>query len=573
MGFVFGVVVGIVVGLGIIVGFVRCENARAAQRSQLATTIAAFARMTVEDSRKILPPQFYPSWVVFSSSQKLSFLLSTRTFYNSSSQIRSWTHAVAASELIKTSVEPILEQYRPVILASLKFSKFTLGTVAPQFTGVSIIEDGGDGVTMELEMQWDGNPSIILDIKTLLGVALPVQVKNIGFTGVFRLIFKPLVDEFPGFGALSYSLRQKKKLDFTLKVIGGDISAIPGLYDAIEGAIRDAVEDSITWPVRKVVPILPGDYSDLELKPVGILEVKLVQAKELTNKDIIGKSDPYAVVYIRPLRDRMKKSKTINNDLNPIWNEHFEFVVEDVSTQHITVKVYDSEGLQSSELIGCAQLRLDELQPGKVKDVWLKLVKDLEIQRDNKNRGQVHLELLYCPYGMENSFTNPFAPNYSMTSLEKVLKNATKGMESNGNENAATPKKKEVIIRGVLSVTVISAEDLPATDFMGKSDPFVVLTLKKAETKNKTRVVNDSLNPVWNQTFDFVVEDGLHDMLIVEVWDHDTFGKDYMGRCILTLTRVILEGEYRERFELDGGKSGYLNLHLKWMPQPIFRDA
>ncbi|KOM32982.1 hypothetical protein LR48_Vigan01g253800 [Vigna angularis] len=558
MGFVFGVVVGIVVGLGIIVGFVRCENARAAQRSQLATTIAAFARMTVEDSRKILPPQFYPSWLTWLNSHLTKI----------------WPYVnEAASELIKTSVEPILEQYRPVILASLKFSKFTLGTVAPQFTGVSIIEDEGDGVTMELEMQWDGNPSIVLDIKTLLGVALPVQVKNIGFTGVFRLIFKPLVDEFPGFGAISYSLRQKKKLDFTLKVIGGDISAIPGLYDAIEGAIRDAVEDSITWPVRKVVSILPGDYSDLELKPVGILEVKLVQAKELTNKDIIGKSDPYAVVYIRPLRDRMKKSKTINNDLNPIWNEHFEFIVEDVSTQNLIVKVYDSEGLQSSELIGCAQLRLAELQPGKVKDVWLKLVKDLEIQRDNKNRGQVHLELLYCPFGMENSFTNPFAPNYSMTSLEKVLKNATNGIESNANENAATPKKKEVIIRGVLSVTVVSAEELPATDFLGKSDPFVVLTLKKAETKNKTRVVNDSLNPVWNQTFDFVVEDGLHDMLIVEVWDHDTFGKDYMGRCILTLTRVILEGEYKERFELDGAKSGYLNLHLKWMPQPIFRDA
>lgn len=28
----------------------------------------------------------------------------------------------------------------------------------------------------------------------------------------------------------------------------------------IQGAIRDAIEDSITWPVRKVVPILPGDY-------------------------------------------------------------------------------------------------------------------------------------------------------------------------------------------------------------------------------------------------------------------------------------------------------------------------
>lgn len=29
---------------------------------------------------------------------------------------------------------------------------------------------------MELEMQWDGNPSIILAIKTLLGLSLPVQV-------------------------------------------------------------------------------------------------------------------------------------------------------------------------------------------------------------------------------------------------------------------------------------------------------------------------------------------------------------------------------------------------------------
>lgn len=566
MGFVFGVVVGIIVGLAIIIAFVRSENSRSARRSQLATTIAAFARMTVEDSRKLLPSQFYPSWVVFSNRQKLTWLNSHLT--------KIWPYVnEAASELIKTSAEPILEEYRPMVLSALKFSKFTLGTVAPQFTGVSIIEDGGDGVTMELEVQWDGNPSIILDIKTLVGLALPVQVKNVGFTGVFRLIFKPLVNEFPGFGAVCYSLRQKKNLDFTLKVIGGDISTIPGLYDAIEGAIRDAVEDSITWPVRKIVPILPGDYSDLELKPVGILEVKLVQAKELTNKDLIGKSDPYAVLYVRPLRNRTKKSKTINNDLNPIWNEHFEFIVEDASTQHLFVKLYDDEGLQSSELIGCTDIKLSELEPGKVKDVWLKLVKDLEIQRDNKNRGQVHLELLYCPYGTENSFTNPFARNYSMTSLEKVLKGSTNGIDSNGNESDAAQRKKEVIIRGVLSVTVISAEDLPAVDFMGKSDPFVVLTLKKAETKNKTRVVNNSLNPVWNQTFDFVVEDGLHDMLLVEVYDHDTFGKDYMGRVILTLTRAILEGEYKERFELDGAKSGFLNLHLKWMPQSIYRDS
>ncbi|CAA2963637.1 synaptotagmin-5-like [Olea europaea subsp. europaea] len=565
MGFFAGLVIGVVFGLGLIVAFVRSENARSKKRSDLATTVAAFARMTVEDSRKLLSPEYYPSWVVFSQRQKLTWL--------NLHLDKIWPYVnEAASELIKANVEPILEQYRPVILASLTFSKLTLGTVAPQFTGVSIIEDGTEGITMELEMQWDGNPNIVLDIKTYLGVALPVQVKDIGFTGVFRLIFRPLVDELPCFGAVCFSLRQKKKLDFKLKVVGGDISTIPGLSDAIESMIRDAVEDSITWPVRKIIPILPGDYSDLELKPVGILEVKLVQAKELTNKDIIGKSDPYAVLYVRPLRDRMKKSRTINNQLNPIWNEHFEFIIEDASTQHLVIKIYDDEGvLQSSELIGCAQLPLSDLEPGKVKDVWLKLVKDLEIQRDNKNRGQVHLELLYIPNGMENGFTNPFAQKFSMTSLEKVLKSGNKGKEL--VENGGDVKQREVIVRGVLSVTVILAEDLAPADFMGKADPYVVLIMKKTESKNKTRVVNDNLNPVWNQTFDFVVEDGLHDMLIIEVWDHDTFGKDYMGRCILTLTRVIFEGEYKDTFPLDGAKSGTLNLHLKWNPQPIYRDS
>ncbi|XP_075077589.1 synaptotagmin-5 isoform X2 [Nicotiana tabacum] len=530
-----------------------------------ATTIAAFGRMTVEDSRKIFTPEQYPSWVVFSNQQKLKWL--------NSHLEKLWPYVdEAASELVRSSVEPILEQYRPMILASLKFSKFTLGTVAPQFTGISILEDGTEGITMELEMQWDGNPSIILDIKTYVGVALPVQVKNIGFTGVFRLIFRPLVDEFPCFGAVCYSLRQKKKLDFTLKVVGGDMTAIPGISDAIEGTIRDAIEDSITWPVRKIIPILPGDYSDLELKPTGVLEVKLVQAKELTNKDLIGKSDPFAELYVRPIRDRMKKSKTINNQLNPVWNEHFEFVVEDPLTQHLVVKIYDDEGLQAAELIGCAHIRLNELEPGKVKDVWLKLVKDLEIQRDQKNRGQVHLELLYCPYGMKNGFSNPFAPNMSMTSLEKVFKSGAEGKEATKNGGEIN-RRKDVIVRGVLSVTVISADDLAPTDLMGKADPYVVITMKKTETKNKTRVVPESLNPVWNQTFDFVVEDGLHDMLILEVWDHDTFGKDYMGRCILTLTRVLMEGEYKETFELDGAKSGKLNLHLKWAPQPIYRDS
>lgn len=565
MSFFVGFVLGIALGIGIIIGFARFERIRSKKRTDLAATIAAFAKMTVEDSRKLLPAEFYPSWLVFSQRQKLTWL---------NLQLdKIWPYVnEAASELIRSSVEPMLEQYRPSILAALTFSKLTLGNVAPQFTGVSIIEGDAGAITMELDMQWDGNPNIILDIRTRVGVGLPIQVKNIGFTGVFRLIFKPLVNEFPCFGAVCFSLRENRNLEFTLKVIGGEISAIPGISDAIEETIRDAIEDSITWPVRQIIPIIAGDYSYLELKPVGTLEVKLIQAMELTNKDIIGKSDPFAKLFIRPVRSKMQTSKTINNQLNPIWNEHFEFIVEDETTQHLTVRVFDDEGVQASEIIGCAQFPLKDLEPGKVKDIWLKLVKDLHIQRDNKNRGKVHLELLFCPYGTKSALTNPFTKDFRLTALEKALKSGSDGKETSDPAKSALGKRKDVILRGVLSVTVISAEDLPAVDLMGKSDPFVVLIMKKTEQKQKTRVVNNSLDPVWNQTFDFVVEDGLHDLLMLEVWDHDAFGKDKMGRCIMTLTRVILEGEFTETFHVDGTKSGKLNLHLKWTAQPIFRD-
>ncbi|CAL8996991.1 unnamed protein product [Prunus brigantina] len=594
MGFFFGMIIGIAIGIGLIVAFARAERIRSKCRSDLAKTVAAFARMTVQDSRKLLPSQYYPSWVVFTQRQKLSFISQTPQLLcflffmfcplcvyfmshapNVSHSESSICYSKAASELIKSNVEPILEQYRPVILSSLKFSTLTLGTVAPQFTGVTVVESESvaGGVTLELELQWDGNPNIVLDIKTRVGLALPVQVKNIGFTGVFRLIFKPLVDEFPCFGAVSYSLREKKKLDFVFKISGGDISSIPGVSDAIEETIRDAIEDCITWPVRNVIPIIPGDYSDLELKPIGTLEVKLVEAKELTNKDLVGKSDPFAVIFIRPLPDRTKTSKVIDNDLNPIWNEHFEFVVEDSTTQHLTIRIFDHEGLQAAELIGCAQMKLSQLEPGKVKDVWLKLVKDLEVQRDTKYRGQVHLELLYCPFGIDGNIVNPFDHDFALTSLEKALKHESNETDSSELRKTAAQKKKEVFVRGVLSVTVISAEDLPVVDFMGKADPFVVIIMKKSEAKAKTRVVTNNLNPVWNQTFDFMVEDALHEMLMVEVWDHDTFGKDRIGRVIMTLTRVLMEGEYQDCYALDIAKSGRIYLSLKWVAQHKVRDT
>lgn len=89
---------------------------------------------------------------------------------------------------------------------------------------------------------------------------------------------------------------------------------------------------------------------------------------------------------------------------------------------------------------------------------------------------------------MKNGFTNPFAPEFSMTSLEKVLNSGEEDMDSVENGGDVRNKRREVITRGVLAVTVISADDLAPADVMGKADPYVVVSMKKTAAKNKTRV-------------------------------------------------------------------------------------
>lgn len=77
--------------------------------------------------------------------------------------------------------------------------------------------------------------------------------------------------------------------------------------------------------------------SDLELKPVGKAIVTVVKATDLKNMELVGKSDPYVVVHIRPLFK--VKTKVKDNNLNPVWNETFELIAEDKETQSILFEV------------------------------------------------------------------------------------------------------------------------------------------------------------------------------------------------------------------------------------------
>lgn len=78
-------------------------------------------------------------------------------------------------------------------------------------------------------------------------------------------------------------------------------------------------------------------------KPVGILHVKVIRAKNLLKMDLFGKSDPYVKLKLSDERLPAKKTTIRMKSLNPEWNESFKLIVKDPATQVLQLHVYDWE--------------------------------------------------------------------------------------------------------------------------------------------------------------------------------------------------------------------------------------
>ncbi|EFJ15178.1 hypothetical protein SELMODRAFT_118690 [Selaginella moellendorffii] len=87
-----------------------------------------------------------------------------------------------------------------------------------------------------------------------------------------------------------------------------------------------------------------------------------------------------------------------------------------------------------------------------------------------------------------------------------------------------------------LQVNVFEARGLAAKDPNGSSDPYVRLQLGR--TKSSTGVIHACLNPVWNEEFDFRVDDSGAEILI-SVWDEDCFADDFLGQVKLPVSKIL----------------------------------
>ncbi|CAF1228315.1 unnamed protein product [Adineta steineri] len=150
-------------------------------------------------------------------------------------------------------------------------------------------------------------------------------------------------------------------------------------------------------------------------------------------------------------------------------------------------------------------------------------------------------------------------------------------------------------LKGLLSITVLKANNLIKGDWLGENDCYAVLSLEPlplqsiGDLRNKDRQteiaqmtqIHDGSNPVFNEKLIFPVADKL-DMLYVQLWDADPGKDDLLGHGTLSLldddqggqfdTNTKKEWLYTTTISLTtekGKQGGTVEIVLHFIPETV----
>uniref|UniRef100_A0A2N9EQZ2 C2 domain-containing protein n=1 Tax=Fagus sylvatica TaxID=28930 RepID=A0A2N9EQZ2_FAGSY len=379
----------------------------------------------------------------------------------------------AICSTIRSTAQPIFEEYIGKFqIKAIEFKNLSLGTLPPAIFGLKVYETNEKELVMEPAFRWAGNPNIVLGIK-LLSLQITVQLVDLQIFAAPRIALKPLVPTFPCFANIVVSLMEKNlpgmmvfpdhlqpHVDFGMKILGGDIMSIPGLYRFVQETIKKQIASLYLWPQTLEIPILDASIVGVK-KPVGILHVNVVRAHKLLKMDLFGTSDPYVKLSLNGDRLPAKKTTIKRNNLNPEWNEKFKLIVKDPPTQ---VGAHDKLGMQL--------VPLKQLTPYETKEFKLDLLKSSSLSepQNQKRRGQIELELTFVPFKADSIKISDPVGGY--------------GKKESGISRASD---NEVVGgAGLLSVTIQGAEDVEGERH---NNPYAIVIFRGEQKKTKVKFI------------------------------------------------------------------------------------
>lgn len=164
------------------------------------------------------------------------------------------------------------------------------------------------------------------------------------------------------------------------------------------------------------------------LSAMGRLEVRVCGARNIGDTQKVGIPDPYVKII---MGDRKKtqikyKTKVVNNNLNPTWNETAKFQIADYDSAQVVFEVWN-DNIMVDDLLGSYALSVNGLQRGVVHDMWAILT------GAKLSSAEIHLQVLAVDFGVE-----PQPGSRQFSSIEEYINTAAKPVMS-ATETSGAP--------------------------------------------------------------------------------------------------------------------------------------
>ncbi|KAM6108474.1 synaptotagmin-like protein 1 [Pterocles gutturalis] len=235
------------------------------------------------------------------------------------------------------------------------------------------------------------------------------------------------------------------------------------------------------------------------------LQVHVLRCRELAEAKK-QRSDPYIKTYLLPDKSNRSKRKTKvqKKSLDPIFNETLKYKLEkrDLQGRTLNLSVWHHDSLGRNLFLGEVEIALGAWDWANTSPEWFSLQPRTPISSDDlTSRGNLNLALKFIPAGSEGRGLPP---------------------------------------TGELHIWVKDAQSLVPLQ-SGSVDAFVqcyVLPDDSKASRQKTRVVKRSLNPLFNHT---MVYDGFQPKDLAQacaeftLWHRDAFAKRQLGGVRLSL--------------------------------------
>ncbi|GAB0139449.1 hypothetical protein EsHS_00000102 [Epichloe bromicola] len=463
------------------------------------------------------------------------------------------------AQTIINSVDQVLSSATPAFLDSLKLKTFTLGSKPPRMEHVKTYPKTEDDIVV---MDWKFsftpndtadmtsrqvkskiNPKVVLEIrigKAMISKGLDVIVEDMSFSGIMRLKIK-LQIPFPHVEKIEMCFLERPTIDYVCKPLGGDsfgfdINFIPGLesfiLEQIHGNLAPMMYSPNVFPIE-IAKMLAGTPVD---QAVGVLALTLHGAQGLKNSDnFAGTVDPYACISFSR-RQELARTKTIDDNANPRWNETHYLIVTSFSDT-LDIQVFDKNEFRKSKELGVATFRLEELEELHVLEN-----QRLDVIGDGKARGVVSCDLRFFP----------------------VLE----GQTLPDGKVEPPPDSNQ----GILRFTVEQAKDLDGTkSLVGLLNPYAIMFLngkKVHQTKNLKR----TNNPIWdNGSKEILITDRRKAKLGVTIKDDRGLISDPdLGKYQIKLDEMLdCMAQGKEWYQLAGAHTGRVKMMAQWRPVAI----